>query len=142
MRGAPQGETMDLTNRETTFHFESTGDKSKKKYEGEFTVKTVLTNGEQIGVALRTDQYNGGSASLPFAYAKFNQAIAELEVRIVNKDGKQLAPSWWKDSDGGRLLVDANLVTELLALANKKGDEAFEKMLDSKIVEAEKAEKK
>jgi hypothetical protein len=133
---------MDLTNREVTFHFETTGAKSKKKYEGDFTVKSVLTNGEQIAVALRADQYNAGSTSLPAAVARFNQAIAELEVRIVQKDGKQSAPSWWRDADGGRTLVDPNLVTELFLKAQEEGDKAFEKLLNDQIAAAEKAEKK
>jgi ssRNA-specific RNase YbeY (16S rRNA maturation enzyme) len=133
---------MDLLNRETTFYFSATGFKSKKKYEGNFTVKTVLTNGEQVLVALRTDQYNGGSTSLPSAYSQFNRAIAELEVRMVTKAGIQQAPSWWKDSDGGRNLIDANLVTEVLDMATKKGDEAFEKLLGEQIASAEQAEKK
>ena len=127
--------------RECTFSFSTKGLRTKKKYEGDFTVKTVLTNGEQMESAIRADQYNAGSSTLAPAFAGFNRAVAELEVRIVTRDGKQLAPGWWQDSDSGRTLLDANIITELYKRAREEGDKAFDKHLDEQIAVAEKSEK-
>jgi hypothetical protein len=125
--------------RETTFHFSAEGIKTKKKYEGDFTVKTALTVGEQIAVGIAQDRYNGGSSTIDFAFSRFNQAMAALEQRIIVRESKALAPEWFRDSDYGRKLLDANVVLELEKMAIAKSDEAFSKALDTQIKAAEAA---
>jgi len=104
-----------LPPNESSFEFECVGDKTGKKYDGTFTVKCVLANHETIEVASRAERYNGGVATLAGYYKLFNRAIAEAEVRIkfdpVKK--RQMAPSWWIDSDAGRELLDQNVVFDL-----------------------------
>lgn len=106
-----------LPSNEYTFTLKVKGDKTKSSYEGPFTVKCLLSNGELIDVGLRIDAYNRGSTTVPQGIALLNRALAELEVRIIK------APSWWKDSNSGRDLLDTNVIYEV-----------FEKSLDAEKV--------
>ena len=130
---------MNLTNLNYTFYFESTGEKTKNKYEGEFTVKLALTVGEQIEVAKLTDRFNGGSTTLPPAYNVYNRALAEMEVRVATGlDGKYKAPSWWVDTNGGKGLLDTNVVLDLFTQMVEQSEKEWKTRLDK---ESEKAEK-
>jgi hypothetical protein len=104
-----------LPPNEASFEFECVGDKTGKKYDGTFTVKCVLANEETIDAALRAERYNGGVATLAAYYKLFNRALAEAEVRVrYDKEKKrQMAPSWWIDSDAGRTLLDQNVVFDV-----------------------------
>lgn len=125
---------MFLDNNERTVVFSSEGERSKKKYEGKFTFKCLLSNLEQVEVALRTDRYNGGSQTLAPAKALISRAIAELEIRIVDYDK---TPSWFRDSDYGRHLVDTNVLFDLFQQAMKAEREWAEDLEEK----AEKVEK-
>jgi hypothetical protein len=121
-----------LPNNEKTFHIKVQGERSKEWFEGDFTVKCLLNQAEQIDVALKTDRYNGGSASLPAQYALMNRTIAELEVRV--KKG----PTWWQESQSGRFLYDTNIVLEVFK-ESFKAEEAWGKAVEEQAAKAEKA---
>lgn len=125
---------MFLDNNERTVVFSSLGERSQKKYEGKFTFKCLLSNLEQVEVALRTDRYNGGSQTIAPAKALISRAIAELEIRITDY---QRCPSWFRDSDYGRHLVDTNVLFDLFQEAMK----AEREWADSLKEKAEKIEK-
>jgi hypothetical protein len=115
------------------------GSSTGNKYEGSFTVKCVLTNAEAVRVAINTEKYGQGEATLPQYYKLFNRAMAEAEVRVVfDKDKKRpAAPSWWVDSDAGRELKDQNVVFEIYnrCMAIEK---AWKEKLNAKAAESEK----
>jgi environmental stress-induced protein Ves len=130
---------MHLPNNSHTFRVKTKGDKTGEWFEGDFTVKCVLNQEEIVDIALRTDQYNRGSTSVPAAFALLNRMFAELEVRVVRdkQTGKSQAPTWWVESDHGRLLLDRNVLEEVFINAAKA-----EKVWADRLQEqAEKAEK-
>ena len=98
---------MDLPKNDHSFSFSEKGERTKKTYEGQFTVKCLLTMEEIRQVGLKLDLFNGGSKTLPGLVALLNRAFAELSVRIIK------APSWWTDSNDGRDLFDTNVVLEV-----------------------------
>ena len=128
-----------IQNNEYTFHVKVQGEKTKEQYEGTFTVKCILNQEEMVDVALRTDRYCGGSKNLANQYILVNRSIAELEVRIIKdeKTGKMKAPTWWIESDSGRLLYDTNVVYKVFADAMKAEEQWYKKLAD-KVEEAEK----
>jgi len=118
---------MSLPSNEHTFVLKIDGERTKQTFDGTFTVRCLLTNAEIIEVGLRIDQYNKGSQTVPPGVALLNRALAELDVRIMK------SPSWWKESDGGRNLLDTNVIYEVFS----KSLEA-EKIYDERIAEAAK----
>lgn len=122
---------MLLPGNEYTFHFKGKGQTSGETYEGDFTVACVLSNAEQMEVAIRTDRYGGGSKSLPEQFKLTNRVFAELDMRV------RKSPTWWKESNGGWDLHDANIVHEVFAQAMKAVDDWSER-LKAKATEAEK----
>lgn len=126
---------MLLPGNEFTFHFKEQCKATKEWYEGDFTVKCLLTNEEQSEIALRTDRYNQGSRTLAPQYALFNRTMAELELRIIK------APTWWKESDSGRTLFDADLVYAVFKEAMRAPEE-WAKKLEEKTKVVKDAEKK
>ena len=133
---------MHLADNEHTFYCKVQGEKTRSWYEGDFTVSCILNQEELVDVALRTDRYCGGSKNLSSQYVLINRSIAELEVRIVKdaKTGKMKAPTWWTESDNGRLLYDTNVVYRVFAEA-MKAEEEWNKRLASKVEDAEKQAK-
>lgn len=123
---------MHLQDNDYTFYCKVQGEKSKEWFEGNFTVKSLLNQEEMVDVAIRTDRYNGGSKNLPTQHALINRAIAELEVRIVKdkKTNKMLCPTWWTESDFGRLLYDTNVVYHVFAEAMKAEDNWYKKLTE------------
>jgi hypothetical protein len=131
---------MFLPSNEHTFHFKATGEKTKQKYEGTFTVKCLLTAVEAVEVGLRTDAFNRGSKTIHSSVAILNRAFAELDIRILK------APSFWKDANDGRDLLDPNIVLEVfdqalgaekvytdrVEAAAKEADEQAEKAIETK----------
>jgi hypothetical protein len=109
---------LDISN-EYTFKVSIVGERSKKTYEGQFTVKCVLNYQEQVNVGLLLDEYNRGSRTVPEGTFRMNRALAEMDVRVVIDDrtGQQKAPSWWRDSNGGRTMIDKNVVLEVFLKA-------------------------
>lgn len=116
---------------EYTFHLVCNGDSTGLKYEGTFKVKCLLTTSEKVDIGLRLDSYNRGSKTVPQAVAILNATLAELDVRVID------SPSFWKDSDYGRQLVDTNIVYEVFKLASDSEDD-FKKRMKDKSADAEK----
>lgn len=102
---------MLLPGNEYTFHYKGKGDTTSEFYEGDFTVACVLTNAEQMEVAIRTDRYSGGSKSLAEQFKLTNRVFAELDMRIKK------SPKWWTESNGGWDLHDTNIVHEVFKKA-------------------------
>lgn len=118
-------------SNEYTFMLSSKGESTEQKYEGAFKVKCLLTNAEKVNIGLRLDSYNGGSKTVAAGVAILNATLAELDVRVIE------APSFWKDSDNGRELMDTNIVYEVFAKANE-AEADFKKRLKEVADKAEK----
>lgn len=127
---------FDISN-EYTFSVRIEGERTKKVYEGSFTVKAVLTYEEQVQLGLLLDRYNGGSRTIPEATFNMNRALAEMDIRVVlDTKGNQRAPAWWRDSDGGRKLIDKNVVLEVFMKA-LDAEADFDKRIEEKSKAAE-----
>ena len=99
-------------SNEYTFHFSVIGEDTGLKYEGTFKVRCLLTAAEKVDIGLRIDAYNRGSKTVAQGIAILNATLAELDVRIIE------SPSFWKDSDYGRGLVDTNIIYEVFRKSN------------------------
>jgi hypothetical protein len=118
-----------LPNNEYSFYTKVVGEKTQEHLEGSFTVKCLLSQAELVEVAIRTEQYNQGTA-LPAQFALINRAIAELEVRIIK------SPTWWSERGNGRDLYDTNVVFHVFKEAFK-AEEEWKKRIEEKAKEAE-----
>lgn len=125
---------MDIPSRETSFYFKDKGERTRKNFEGTFTVKALLTQQEIVDVGMLLDQYSRGSKTLPQGVALLNRAFAELDVRIIK------APSFWKDSNQGRDLLDTNIVFGVYKAAMDAETE-YDKKLDEAAKQADEVSK-
>lgn len=116
---------MDLPKNEYTFQFNERGERTKKIYDGSFTVRCLLTMEDIRRVGIKLDILNGGSQTLPPGVGLLNRAFAELDIRIIK------APSWWKDANDGRDMFDTNVILEVF---NKALD--AERNWDERVTEA------
>jgi len=100
-----------LPPMEQTFTFSVEGDRSKVKWEGEFTyVRPTLGVRSEI---YRTAARMGGDAS-PFLSEEgkgLNYTLAYLRHTLTTY------PKWWVDSEYGTKLVDENILGELIRRA-------------------------
>jgi hypothetical protein len=130
---------MNLPSNEHTFPVKIVGERTKHVYEGKFKVKCLLTLEETVEKDLKYDSYTRGSTTLLAESRVYARAVAELEARVID------APSWWKDSNDGRNLLDKNVVLELANLAldaEKVYDERIEKAAKEAEEELEKQQKR
>jgi hypothetical protein len=136
---------MHLANNEHKFYFKEKGVISNQWFEGDFSVKCVLTIEEQVRVGVLVDRYNGGSRTLDPNRALMNRSIAEMEVRIIyDNDNKPLCPTWWSENGFGRTLIDSNILYSVFSKAmegEKKWMKDLEKEADKSEKEVDKSEK-
>lgn len=125
---------MDIPSREHTFYFKDKGERTRKTFEGSFTVRALLTQQEIVDVGMLMDQYNRGSKTLAQGVSLLNRAFAELDVRIIK------APAFWKDSNQGRDLLDTNIVFGLYKAAMDAETE-YDKKLEEAAKEADESAK-
>jgi hypothetical protein len=118
-------------SNEYTFHFSEKGESTGLKYEGTFKVKCLFTTAEKLDIGLRIDSYNRGSKTVSQGIAILNATLAELDVRIID------APSFWKDCDFGRDLVDTNIIYEVFKKASVS-EEDFKTRIQALAEESEK----
>ncbi len=121
-----------LPNNEFSFHYTGKGETTGEQYFGDFTVKSVLSNAEQMEVAIRVDRYSGGSRTLAEQFKLFNRIFAELELRVIK------SPKFWSESNNGWDLHDANIVHEVFTEA-MKAPKIWADRIKAKAEEIEKA---
>lgn len=119
-----------LPSNEHTFQFRGTGERTKVTYSGTFKVKCLLNVNEQVEVALRHDSYTRQSKTLLPRAALLARAIAELEIRVIEK------PAFWKDCEEGRSLLDENIVFEVFNAA-LEAEKVFEERVKAANKDAE-----
>jgi hypothetical protein len=98
---------MELPKNETTFNINVVGDATLKKYEGEFTVRCVLTVGQKLLMESEKSRLIGSSSFPTNDLVGLSEILATLKAKIIE------APEWWKQSLGGTSLSDENVLIEL-----------------------------
>jgi hypothetical protein len=98
---------MELPKNESTFNIEMVGDTTFKKYEGQFTVRCVLTAGQRHAMELEKSRLLGNFTSPTDALIGLAEVLATLRARVIE------SPEWWRQSAGGSMLSDENVLMEL-----------------------------
>lgn len=93
-----------LPKNEKTFYFTHEGSDTGFKYEGNFTVKCVLSIGDKRYMEMEKTRlmadYGNPSQGLA-AYAMF---LSNINARIIK------APQWWTDSHNGLDILDEDAI--------------------------------
>lgn len=100
---------MELPKNESTFSVDVVGDTTFKKYEGQFTVRCVLSAGQRHAMESEKSRLMGSSPQPTDALIGLSEVLGTLRAKIVD------APEWWKQSVGGSALTDENVLMELYA---------------------------
>lgn len=121
----------------TKFSFSVIGEQTGKPYNGDFTVKTVISRRENFIADERRRLLIGANAS-SVSQSVNGEAymFGQLSVRIVS------APDWWNNADNGVDLEDDNVAPELYNLIMEKADEHRKKIKESAEKAVEKMSKK
>jgi hypothetical protein len=104
---------MELPKNETTFSVDLAGDTTFKRYEGQFTVRCILTAGQRHTMELEKSRLLGSSLNPTDALVGLAEVLATLRARVIE------SPSWWKDSLSGSNLSDENVLMELYNKVNE-----------------------
>jgi uncharacterized phage-like protein YoqJ len=122
---------MDLPKKESTFEFEHVAKMTDKKYDGKFTVRTVLNMGQRHQLEMEKTRLMADYVNPTDGLAGIAVILSKLRVHVI--DG----PEWWKQSAGGFLIDDEDalvaLYDKVIEAENKwkndlkkKGEEAKE----------------
>lgn len=98
---------MDLPSKEKTFEFNHIGLLTGKKYDGRFTVLCLLNVGQKHLMALEETRLLGNYKSPTPDLEGLAMILANLRAKIVE------APEWWKQSNGGNIIDDEEILVEL-----------------------------
>jgi len=101
---------MELPKNESQFEVDVLGDTTYKKYDGQFTVRCILTMGQKHAMELEKSRLLGSYPNPSADLVGLAEIFANLRAKVI--DG----PEWWKQSQGGSLIKDENA---LVILYNK-----------------------
>ena len=107
----------ELPKIERSFPFEAVGDLTGKKYDGNFQVKAILNFGDKHQLELQKTLLQADTRSPTPGLRGVAQILAELSIRIIE------APTWWQQSNGGRTILDENVVLALYDKVVEQEDE-------------------
>ncbi len=97
---------MNFPNIEKTFYFDYTT-QFGNRYEGNFTVKCLLSAGEKHRLELEKTRLLGNSANPTDELVGLAVILSNLRHRILN------APNWWSQSRGGEEIKEEDVLAEL-----------------------------
>lgn len=98
----------ELPPNEKTFTVEvPKGETSGQRYVGKFTCRCVLNIGQRTAADVAEARLNEGLKDVRENTRVMHMVLAQLEARVTH------APKWWIASEGGRLLMDENVVLEI-----------------------------
>lgn len=100
---------MDLPSKEKTFEFEHIGETTGKKYDGRFTVLCLLNVGQKHALGLEKTRLLGGYPNPTDDLITFAIILSNLRAKIIYAE----APEWWKQSHGGAVIEDEDVLVEL-----------------------------
>jgi hypothetical protein len=98
-------------------NLDTIGEITGLRYSGAFRVKVLLTHADRFAIERAYKLMLPNDSDLSDEIKLRAASIAELEQRVVE------APKFWLDSRGGRDLVDAQPVYDLIGEAYKKLEE-------------------
>jgi hypothetical protein len=108
---------MELPKNEEQIEIDIIGDTTFKKYQGQFTIRCVLSAGQRHSMELEKSRLMGMSPQPTDALVGLAEVLGTLRAKVVE------APEWWKQSLGGSQLNDENVLMELY---NKIGEAEIE----------------
>lgn len=98
---------QDLPKKERSFSLEEKGLTTGLPYKGEFTVRAILNMGQKHALELEKTMLQADMKSPTPGLSGISNVLAELRVRIIK------GPTWWRDSEGGALIDDENILIAL-----------------------------
>lgn len=99
---------MNFPNVERTFYFDYTT-QFGNRYEGNFTVKCLLSAGEKHRLELEKTRLLGNSVNPTDELVGLAVVLSNLRHRITD------APNWWAQSRGGESIQEEDVLAELYA---------------------------
>lgn len=119
----------------TKFEVDFKGSETGKRYQGLFTVRVKTTHRDTIAEdQIRRNILGSNPQDAGAEAASLARAAAYCSVRLVGPE----FPAWWRESDGGLVAEDANVLVEV----NNKAVKAVEAELATAATDAEAAKKK
>lgn len=97
---------MNFPNTEKTFYFDYTT-QFGNRYEGNFTVKCLLSAGEKHRLELEKSRLLGNSVNPTDDLVGLAVVLSNLRHRITD------APNWWTQSRGGEEIKEEDVLAEL-----------------------------
>ncbi len=98
------------------------GDTTFKEYEGQFTVRCILTMGQKHAMELEKSRLLG-------SYVNPTEELRGLAIILANLRHKVVdGPEWWKQSGGGSNLKDENVLVDIYNKVLKAEDEWRQKV--------------
>lgn len=102
-----------LPKNEATFHIEVIGGQTGLKYEGDFTVKCVLSIGQVHQMELHRTQLMGDQSQPTPVLASIATLLSMLRAHIIS------SPSWWKDLKNGIDILDDDVLYTIFDKVNE-----------------------
>jgi hypothetical protein len=96
-----------LPKREKTFKIDVIGEDSGIHYEGDFTVKTILTMSGRHTLELEKTRLMADYANPSRGLIGLSVSLATIRAKIVK------APSWWEEQKQGAEIIDENVILEI-----------------------------
>ena len=128
---------MDIPNKTHMFEIDLKGDRTNKRYSGDFTTK-IMSLGELAKVEKYSAFLNGPDAAQLENFSKvFHYQIAYLKYALTK------SPKWWSDANDGLDLYDYNVVSSVFDQSREYEDKWKENLIkddepkESKEVESE-----
>jgi hypothetical protein len=122
---------MDLPSNQSVFDFNFVSELGNK-YDGQFTVRTVLDMKNKHVLELEKTRLLGNFANPTDELAGISIMLATLRIKIVK------APEWWNQSDGGYSITDMDVLTKLYSMVQEAETEWRNKLKEkAKKLQAE-----
>ncbi len=95
-----------LPNMEFSFEYQGKGEESGMNWTGSFTYRRPTLR-ERALIDVMSKRMAGDLSTVSQDVAYYNEASAHLRFTLKSY------PEWWKDSDFGGMLYDANVIMDL-----------------------------
>jgi hypothetical protein len=113
---------MELPSSESIFEIDLRGDITQTEYKGQFTCRCVLTMGQKHALELEKSRLLG-------SYTNPTDELIGIAVIFSNLRQKLIdGPEWWKQSNGGTMIKDENVLVEVYGKIQKAEDEWRQKV--------------
>ena len=115
---------MELPKNEAVFEINTVGDTTFKHYQGQFTVRCILSIGQKHAMELENSRLLGNYANPTGQLKGYATVLSTLRSKIID------APEWWKQSLGGANINDENVLVDIFDEIEKAETEWRQKVKD------------